>query len=360
MPAGSWEPAQSEVVAAAQRHGSDSTKSSYKEVLMTTAHKYSWSESVVLSLAATLIWIITGAAIAAAQSPGLARVPKAPGQGTPQAGAKKAPELPPVLTGISPNSAPPGGIGELVLTGKNFSEGMHLRINGVDTVVLKVESPERAVATIRVADDAPEGEANLEFNWRKMEEWEMSRSRVGTPEAAQVAKSVRFTISNSAPMAVLLGEYILFPEEEINSRKSEEASGNKMNEMREKYKRGEISQEEFMTYMMKAGQSMMAQMQMGTGAQAGQLVPKSMEWQKQEKKGELRLYKGSISFLEGKNTLFTEPVSALKEIAAVPPPAHERTSHELQLAFNDGKKNFLRSEKPAEEEVSRLKKRLGK
>jgi hypothetical protein len=145
-----------------------------------------------------------------------------------------------------------------------------------------------------------------------------------------------------------------------------------LKEMRDKYKRGEISQAEYMAAAMKAASSMMGQMtpqqkammgqQAAMGVQGLQTSQKLMELQKQEKNGELRLNKGSLSFLADGNAAFAEPVSAVKEIVVVPPPAGEKASHAFQVAFSSGKKYSFRisSNKVVDEEVNKLKKQLGK
>lgn len=357
---------------------------------MTRGHKYSWAARVVSSLAAALVWIVAGASIAAAQFPKLPHLPKVPGQGKPKTAGKQALQPPQaVVTGISPNSAPEGGIGEVVFTGKNFVQGMQLRIyreGGGANASLKVESPERAVAQIRVPIDMGEGRCVVELEYPPRGNDETSPSPGGTREVVQIAESVSFTISNSSPMEVALGEYTLFPEEELNVMKAQAALAQRMQankpseeqqqaqkqtaqkaaaeakEMAAKYKRGEITMAQFMEYSQKLMQNPQFAQAQAQGREITPTLQKGIELQKQEKAGDLRLKQGSISFMQGDNAVFTEPVSGLKEIAVVPPPGGEKRSRAFHVAFNDGKNYFFRlpSEGSTEDVVSKLKKRLGK
>jgi hypothetical protein len=362
---------------------------------MKRGHVDSQAKKVVLFLTAALIWILTGTAIAPARSPGLPEVPKAPGQGAPKTARPQVPKAVPVLTGISPKAAPPGGMGELVLTGRNFFQGMALTISGVEILRAKVESPVRAIATIHVSENTPEGRCDLNLQWWYTANGEISPSPQGTPEVGQIASSVSFMIDNSAPMMIVLGKYTLFPEEELSVRKSMYGSGkdmqqraaanqpskdqqqniqkqaDSMKEMEAKYKRGEITQAEYMAAAMKAASGMMAQLtpqqkaamgqQMTTASQMGQTSKQMTELQKQEKQIELRLNQGSISVLDGNTTLATEKVSALKDISSLPPLPDKDSSQEFQMTFSDGKKYCFRmAHEDAEDEVARLKKRLGR
>ena len=352
------------------------------------------AKKVVLPLAAALIWILTVTAIAPARSPRLPEVPKAPGQGAKSA-RPQAPKAVPVLTGISPKAAPQGGMGDVVLTGRNFFQGMSLTISGVEIVRVKVESPVRAVATIHVPESTPESRCDLNLQWWYTPNGEISPSPKGTPEVGQIAASVSFVIDNSAPMMIVLGKYTLFPEEELSVRKSIYGSGKNMEqraganqpskdqqdqmkkqgdslkEMEAKYKRGEITQAEYMAAAMKAASGMMATLspqqkaamgqQMTDASQMGQTSKKLMELQKQEKPVEVRLDQGSISVLDGKTPLATEKVSALKDISSLPPLPDKDSSEEFQMTFSDGKKFCFRTgNEDAEDVVTRLKKRLGR
>jgi hypothetical protein len=345
----------------------------------------------VSSLAAASVWIVAGASIAAAQFPKLPHLPKAPGQGKPKTAGKQALQPPQVVvTGISPNSAPEGGIGEVVFTGTNFVQGMQLRIyregGGGAKASFKVESPERAVAQIRAPIDMGEGRCVVEMEYPPRGNDETSPSPGGTREVVQIAESVSFTISNSSPMEVALGEYTLFPEEELKVMEAEAAFGQRMQankpseeqmqaqkqtaqkaaaeakEMAAKYKRGEITMAQFMEYSQKLMQNPQFAQAQAQGRDITPTLQKGMELQKQEKAGDLRLKQGSIRFMQGDNAVFSEPVSALKEIAVVPPPGGEKRSRAFHVAFNDGKTYFfrLRSEGSTEDMVSKLKKRLGK
>lgn len=351
------------------------------------------AKKVVLSLAAALIWILTGTAIAPARSPGL---PEVPAQAKPRAAKNQPGRVPAVLTGISPNAAPPGGTGELVLTGKNFVPRMGLRLACATTSEFKVESPQRAVIQIKVSLEEQEGDCRVALSYPPSPKDETGESPQGTVELAQVAPSVKFTINKNAPMPILLGEYTLFPEEEISVRNSMAATGQDMQKRAEaskptkkqedqiqkqaddlktlqaKHDRGEISDAEFMAAAMKAASGMMGQLtpqqrgamgqQATAAAQVGQTSKKLADLTKQEKRVEVRLNQGSISVLDGKNPLYTQKASALKEITVVPPLPDKESSQEFQMAFSDGKKYCFRlgSNDNADDEVTKLKKHLGR
>jgi len=341
-------------------------------------------KKVVLFLAAALICILSVAVTAL-------------GQARPRSAPNRGPKNMPVVTGISPKAAPPGGTGEVVLTGRNFFQGMSFQISGVEINSFKVESPERAVASISVPERTEEGACGLTLQWWYTQKGEISPSPMGTPEVAQIPKYITFTISNSAPMTIVLGKYTLFPEEELSVRKSMYGSGQDMKqraaanqpskdqkqnmekqadslkELQAKYKRGEITQAEYMAAAMNAASGMMAQMtpqqkaamgqQMADAGQMTQTSKQLTELQKQEKPVELRLNQGSITVLDGKTPLATEKVSALKDISSLPPLPDKKRSHEFQMTFSDGKKYCFRTgneNQDVENEVTRLKKRLGK
>ena len=89
-------------------------------------------------------------------------VPKIPG-------ASKTSETKPssagtleVVSTVSPDAVPPGGHGQIVLTGQNFKDGMQVQFacQGAQFKAesVKVESPTRAVARVLV----PEGKENAE------------------------------------------------------------------------------------------------------------------------------------------------------------------------------------------------------
>lgn len=100
-----------------------------------------------------------------------------------------------VVASLSPDSAPPGGQGSIVVIGQNFKDGMTLQFHckgaQFSASSVKVESPTRLVAQISVPLSAQEGPCGA--------------------GQGSVAGKEPFRISNSAPMAVavpiqLMGE----------------------------------------------------------------------------------------------------------------------------------------------------------
>ena len=87
-----------------------------------------FARSLLAVIALVVIWAAS-ASIGAAQF-GLPKVPKLPKKTTPTAETKPSksdsPEVAQVLS-VAPDAAPPGGHGEVVLTGQNFSDGMQVQ-----------------------------------------------------------------------------------------------------------------------------------------------------------------------------------------------------------------------------------------
>jgi hypothetical protein len=174
------------------------------------------------------VWVIAavvvgpgiGASVASAQF-GLKppKIPKlAKKESEPPSDSKeKAAQLPAIeITSMTPDSAPPGAAGEVVLTGKNFFRGMRLRLGcGEEEVapeswrnyLVKVDSPERATIQVSIPENAKEGPCRLYVAgyWGRAgvvtDETEESPS--GTPEITQVSPDkVLFRISNSGSMPI--------------------------------------------------------------------------------------------------------------------------------------------------------------
>lgn len=268
------------------------------------------------ALAAAFLWVATGAPAASAQF----KLPKLPkfGKKAPEKKAKETkpseettpevqgtPEIQasrhdtPEISQISPDSAPPGGSGEVVLTGKKFYAGMDLRINckGGDPRVesLKVEDPGRAVAQISVPEDAQEGPCKPYLQYQ--------------PGAS-------FSISKSSKMpavipATLLGE-------------------------------GDM---QFAELMMKMSQ----EMQPGFG-------------EGKTKQGRILVTSDSVKFVEGDKTLFAEAPSSVKEVGEMSMMG-ESVGGIFRIVFKNGKiYNFLDTKGGSSQHRAflTLKKRLGK
>lgn len=255
------------------------------------------------------------------------KIPKLPGQKdetkkqeSPKAKATQYPS--PELTGISPDNAPPGGVGDLVLTGNNFGTGVSLRFDcsGPEPKLdsFKVENSTRAVVHIAIPFNAKEGACSLAL-LRKMGRsgpMEISESEPGTTEVVMVPENgPKFRISNSsASMAVGL-EVVLLAE----------------------------GDQDFTSLAMKMSQVMMP----GFGKQGEKTV---------------LMLADSIKYMQGKDVVFTEPAGALKAVDDMN--MMGQSTGIFRLEFKDGKiYNFIGAGGSAE--VSKtasqiIKKRFGK
>jgi hypothetical protein len=214
---------------------------------------------VCAAVAAMLIW-------AASSSINIAQVglPKVPGipKGTKKETKPNPPQTPEinpspggtveVLSTMSPDAAPPGGMGEVVVTGDLFNGGKDLefRCQGAEFKPdsIKVESPKRIVARIHVPVSAQEGPCGTSL-----------RSLPGK-EPFRISKSASMPIGVEAHM---LGE-------------------------------GDM---QFFELMMKMQQAMMPGF--GNQAEAGQIL----------------LAPTTIKFVEGGKTIFTEPATGVKSMS---------------------------------------------
>ena len=212
-----------------------------------------FTRTVCTSVAVIFLWAV-GASIGAAQFH-LPKVPSLPKTKTSKPGS---PEVKPssagtaeVVSMMSPDSAPPGGHGQIVLTGQNFKDGMRIQFNckGVQFSPdsFKVESPTRVVAQVTVPLTAEEGPC-------------------GTSMGSEPGKEP-FRISNSANMPVAISVTLI----------------------------GEGDMQ-FMDLMMSMQKSLMA----GYG--------------KQGEAGRIELEGSSIKYVKGSTTSFTESTSAVKSM----------------------------------------------
>ena len=280
-----------------------------------------------LVLFAVSIWLAAGAwaALGAAQFPRLPKLPKMPGQKQtkPAPGAKSPSAPPPELTSITPDSAPPGGFGEMVLAGKNFTPGMrlHLSCQGgeIQSKGFKVETAERATGQISVPGATSEGPCQMELvRILGMTGSETEDSQKGTPEVFQVSEGgPTFRISSSGKMPVGI-ELVLMGEGDLN----------------------------YMDIMQK----------MAKEAQGG-FGPGKM------KKGQLLLAPDSVKYVQEDNTVFSAPPSSVKSVDEMT--MMGQPTGIFRIVFANGKiYNFQfqagGGEKKGHEQFLMIKKRLGK
>ena len=230
-------------------------------------------------VAAILMWA-SGSSNGAAQVglPKLSGIPKGTKKET-KPSPPGSPEINPspggsieVLSMISPDAAPPGGMGEVVVTGDLFKGGKDLEFHcqGAEFKPdsIKVESPKRVVARIHVPVTAQEGPCGTSL-----------RSMPGKEP---------FRISTSASMPIGVGAYML----------------------------GEGDMQ-FMELMMKMQQVMAP----GFGNQG--------------ETGLILLAPGSIKFVQGGKTIFTEPATGVKSMAEMKQGGQPIGI--FRVVFNDGK-----------------------
>jgi hypothetical protein len=209
---------------------------------------------IVCTLVAVVIGWSAGASIGAAQF----HLPKIPGIAKTKPDKPGSPEVKPsrggtaeVVSMMSPDSAPPGGRGEVVMTGENFKDGMRIEFNckgaqfSPDSI--KVESPTRLVAQVTIPVKAEEGPCGTSM-----------RSAPGKEP---------FRISNSANMPVAISVALL----------------------------GEGDMQ-FMDMMMSMQKTLMGGF--GNQGEAGRIVVQG----------------DSNKYLKGNTTSFTESVSAVKSM----------------------------------------------
>ncbi len=228
---------------------------------------------VLCSFAAALCGLAGATSLAFGQF-GLPKLPKLPRIKKSNSTEKKVESAGPMpeLTKIEPDSAPPGGGGQIVLTGSNFSVGTSLRMTCHDQRVtiedFKVESPTRAVAHVTVDPHATEGPCELALEQRPTTQdssGEITPSSGGTVEVVQV-KTATFSISKSSSMPISVSVIYLGE--------------------------GEM---EFMDMMMKVQKAMQA-----SWGDSGKPL--------------LLLTHNQVKFVQGDKTVFSESASNVKEV----------------------------------------------
>jgi hypothetical protein len=258
--------------------------------------------------------------------PRIPKLPKVPGQKNDQPAQNpqgQTPTLPaPEVTAITPDSAPPGGAGDVTLTGKNFSAGMRVNIacnNGVNPAIdsFKVEDAGRAVLHMTVPLKAAEGPCEVSLR-RKAGGGEIGESSSGTIEVFQVpSNGPRFAISILSKMPIGLPVIFL-------------AEGD----------------QDFINLMM----SMQKAMQPGFGAQGEKTI--------------LVLGPDSIKCAKGQTTLFSGAVSDVKAVEEMN--MMGESTGMFRIEFKDGKMYNLVGADTAggsgtgKATVAFVKKRLGK
>jgi hypothetical protein len=211
-----------------------------------------------------------------------------------------------VVSSASPESAPPGGHGQITLTGQNFKEGMKIQFacKGADFPAdsSKVESPTRLVVQISVPVSAQEGPCDTSDS---------------STYPNQIGKGT-FAISNSADMPIAIPLALM----------------------------GEGD--------MQWGDIMMSMSKMMTAAsQNGGKVDS----------GVLQLEGGSIKYVKGGATSFNESTSAVKSLDPVLIYGSAPSGY-FKITFNNGKIYTLGTAGPGGGDpnatLAFLKKKLGK
>jgi hypothetical protein len=292
-----------------------------------SCQKVAFFVAIVIFLGA----VVCGSVASAQFGLKLPRIPKlGKKESTPAPESKeKAAQLPAIeVTSVTPDSAPPGAAGEIVLTGKNFFRGMRLRMGcaGDETSpeslknhLVTVESPERAIVKVSIPEDAKERPCTLYVvgYWVRagVVTDETDESPRGTPEITQISPDkVLFRISNSGSMPISVPVYLA----------------------------GEGDMQ-FMEIMMKLNQSMQ-----GGWGKGG--------------KSSLLLSPDTVKYIQDDKTVFTEPTSGVTKIEEMS--MMGQPTGVFRIVFKSGKiYNFMDQSEGGGEKgkaFKAVKKRLGK
>jgi len=247
-------------------------------------------------------------AVVLAISTGSAQIhlPKIPGtQKTSETKPSRASTLE-VVSSASPESAPPGGHGQITLTGQNFKDGMKIQFVCKGTAFpadsSKVESPTRLVVQITVPVSVEEGPCD-------------TSDLSAYPN--QIGKGA-FAISNSANMPIAISLSLMGE--------------------------GDMQWGDIMMSMSKI---MMAAAQNGGKVESGVL----------------QLEGGAIKYVKGSATSFNESTSAVKSVDAVQVYGGVPSGY-FKITFNNGKIYTLGTAGPGGGDpnaaLAFLKKKLGK
>ena len=300
---------------------------------MRREHSCAYRKIAVWVVAAVVLVLGIGASVAWAQF-GLPKLPKIPKVGKKESkpateSKEKAAQLPAIeVTSVTPDSAPPGASGEIVLTGKNFFRGMRLRMGcagdeaapeNLRNQLVTVESPERATFKVSIPEDAKEGPCTLYVvgYWGRagVVTDETNESPAGTPEITQISPDkVLFRISNSGSMPISVPVFLA-------------GEGNM----------------QFMEIMMKLNQAM--QGGWGKGGQP-----------------HLVLSPDTVKYVEAEKTVFSEPTSGVAKVEEMS--MMGQATGVFRIVFKSGKiYNFMDQSEGGGEKgkaFKAVKKRLGK
>ncbi len=298
---------------------------------MESRHGKHYWEILMCALGGIFVWVFTGGPTASGQIK-LPKILKVAGkmESTPREGTNPSKETGPApeLLQISPDSAPPGGIGELLLTGKNFTKGLRLimwcgkPMEELATGVFKLENSGRARAQIKIPFHIGEETCTmlgLMPPLGGLSEEEEEESVLASREVVQVAAGgPTFRISKSAKMAV--GVVVLLVGE------------------------GDLN---FMELMQKM-----------QGEMAGGFGKGGM------KKGQLLVSPDSIEFVQEGKTVFSERASSVKEVEEMTVMG-QSAGGAFRIVFTSGKIYNFQPEGEGGEESGReafqfVKKKLGK
>jgi len=264
---------------------------------MTKIQRRALTRDVWTVLMAVFVW-------AAVASTGAAqfRLPKVPGNSNKETKPSRASTYE-VVSSVSPDSAPPGGHGQLILTGENFKDNMKLQFKCKEAEFppdsFKVESPTRLVAQVTIPVGAQEGPCE-------------TADPSAYPTSTMSKDSFRISNSANMPVAIAVG----------------------------------LAGEGDMQFM---------DITMGITKTYG---PSPVG---QGLTGRLELDGSSIKYVKGSETSFTESTSAVKIVEQVM--FYGQASPCFRIVFNDGKTyNFGQTDPNASALLvfQYLKKKLGK
>jgi len=300
---------------------------------MRKEHSSACRTAAVWVIAAVVLGLGFGASVASAQF-GLPKLPKIPKVGKKESkpateSKEKAAQLPAIeVTSVTPDSAPPGASGEIVLTGKNFFRGMRLRMGcagdeaapeNLRNQLVTVESPERATFKVSIPENAQEGPCMLYVvgYWGRagVVTDETNESPAGTPEITQISPDkVLFRISNSGSMPLSVPVFLA-------------GEGNM----------------QFMEIMMKLNQSMQ-----GGWGKGG--------------KSSLLLSPDTVQYVQDDKTVFSEPTSGATKVEEMS--MMGKPTGVFRIVFKSGKiYNFMDQSEGGGDKgraFKTVKKRLGK
>jgi hypothetical protein len=257
----------------------------------------------VFAFAAFVLLAAAGGSVQGAQF-GLPKlkVPKLPGQKT-TATKKKAGAPPctptPEITAMNPPSGSPGSSGQVTLTGKNFNDHLRAELKcpqgGARITHFQVTSAEQATMDVSIESSAKEENCSMQFtSHAKAASDETAESEHDTPEVcAMLDTNAKFKIANDGKLPVAYSSRLL----------------------------GEGDMQ-FMDLMMKMQKAMMP----GFGSDSAE--------------GKLLLADGTLKYVQGEKTVFSEPANGVKDMAEMKQAGQPMGI--FRIVFTDGKiYNFM-------------------